>query len=346
MPVPMTVPASTVAGPGTASLRLAQQWVWSAGQASVGMPASDGPDIAFTVSRQRVVVLDRQGGVRWQVRRDVRDVAPAFVDDLLLVPTEQGLVALDRATGREQWTATVGDRTNTPVITGRRAVATTWGGVMAAVDVADGRVAWQLQLGGHALGPAAASGSTAVATFDAGRVAGATAVDVATGRPGWTVPLPPDGVSGPAIEGGVMVVVAADLAAHGLALDSGAEKWRTPLEGAGSPEVVPRPQGDGTVLVAHRLGGLALLDAREGRARWNTPRAGAAVRGAPAGPGPNGWFALPLHDGRVVLGGLGREPETRAPPSLASGVARGPDGMLLVATEQGKENGVTALRGW
>ena len=334
------------AGDRSSKLELTREWGWSAARESAAMPAADGADIALTVSGGRVVMLDDQGKVRWQVDHEVRDVAPAFAGSLLLVPTEQGLLALDRATGRQRWSAPVGDRTNTPAVDGGRAVVTTWEGTLAAIDLADGKVAWRLKLAGNALGPAAAARGTAVATFDTGRAAGAVAVDLATGRQRWSAPLTADGVSAPAIGDGVVVVVAADVAAHGLSLESGAERWRTPLDGSGSPEMAPLPQPDGSVLVAHRLGGMALLDGGDGRVRWDSPRVGAAVRGGPAGPGPNGWFATTLHDGRIVLAGPDHQPDVRTPPSLTSGVAAGPGGVLLVAMAQGKENGLDALSGW
>lgn len=328
-------------------LTLAIAWEWSPPSGfSAGIPAADTKEIALTAEHHLVFLLDAHGAVRWRVERPVRDVAPALTDDLVLAPTETGLLALDRATGKERWTATLDDRTNTPVVAGGRAVVTTWEGLMAGVDLADGKIAWRTKLGGPVLGPPAASGTTAVATFDTGRAAGAVAVDIATGRPRWSVPLAADGNSAPAVVGGAVVIVAADLAAHGLALDTGAERWRTPLEGAGAPEAPPLPAPDGTVVAPHRQGGMALLDVADGRLRWAASSDGAAMRGGPAGPGPNGWFAMPLFDGRVLLGGPDRETQTRQPPSLTNGVAVGPGGVLLVATAQGDENRLSALRGW
>ncbi len=349
--------AATTAGLDASSrLHLAAAWDWSPPPGfSVGIPASDSSEIALTTEHQLTVLLDAKGAVRWRVERPVRDVAPALTADSVLVPTEKGLLALDRATGRERWTATLDDRTNTPVVVGGvggRAVVTTWKGLLAGIDLADGSVAWRTPLGGASLGPAAVSGSTAVATFDTGHVAGAVAVDAATGRQRWAVALPPDGTSAPAIvagpdgRGATVVVVAADVAAHGLALDNGAERWRTPIEGAGSPEVPPLPQADGTVVASHRQGGMALLDAADGRVRWEARSDSAAIRGGPAGPGPNGWFALPLFDGRLLLGGADRRADVREPPSLANGVAMGPGGLLLVATAQGKDNRLSAVKGW
>jgi outer membrane protein assembly factor BamB len=233
------------------------------------------------------------------------------------------------------------------------AVVTTWEGSLAALDLADGHRAWKVALGGDSLGPAAAAAPAApgaapavVASFDTGHAAGVAAYDGATGARRWLSPVPADGVSAPAVAGGSVVVVAADAAAHALSLDTGAERWRRPVEGAGSPEVAPLALTDGAIVVAHRQGGLAALDGSDGRVRWTAGSDGAAVRGGPAGPGPNGWFALPLDDGRVLLGGPDREPDARQPGGLAMGVATGPGGVLVVSSGQGDVNGVEAVTGW
>ncbi|HWC10678.1 MAG TPA: PQQ-binding-like beta-propeller repeat protein, partial [Acidimicrobiales bacterium] len=191
-----------------------------------------------------------------------------------------------------------------------------------------------------------------VATWEGehGAGAGAVAVDPATGRQRWAVPLPEGGVSGPGLAtvagDELAVVVAGDIAAHALALDSGAERWATPLQGAGSPEVAPVDAGGGTVLVAHRLGGMALLDGADGRVRWEAASDGAAIRGGPAGPGPGGAYALPLDDGRVLVAGPRRPARLVDPPGRVSGVAAGPGRVLLVATRETAENDLTALAGW
>jgi outer membrane protein assembly factor BamB len=347
---PTTTSGAAHAAPTITSLRLIQAWRWSApDEASAGMPAADGGGIAVLSGRKRLTLLDQAGEVLWQVERsDLRDVAPALTESLVLAPTDDGLAAYDRATGRERWVATLGDRANTPALAGGRAVVTTWDGLLAAVDVATGKEAWRMRLGGNVLGPAAAAGGTAVATFDSGRVAGAVSVDVATGRQRWAARLPADGVSSPAIStaAGTAVMVVGDVSARGLSLDDGSERWRRPLDGSGSPEVPPLAFGDGRVLLAHRLSGLVMVDARDGRVEWEARADDAAVRGGPAGPGPNGWFALPLNDGRLMLAGPDRTTDVRDPPGLTSGVATGPDGLLLVGIGQGDENGLSALRGW
>jgi outer membrane protein assembly factor BamB len=140
--------------------------------------------------------------------------------------------------------------------------------------------------------------------------------------------------------------MAADLAAHGLALDTGTELWRVDLEGAGSPEVPPLAVAGGTVLVAHRLGGMALIHAGDGSVSWRVSSDGAAIQGGPTGPGPEGRFALPLDDGRVLVAGPGRATSMVDPPGRVAGVATGPDGTLLVAGREADDNGLTASTGW
>jgi len=334
---------------------LEMEWMWSPPPpASVGMPAAEGEDVAVTWGRQRLVVLDRAGALRWESpRQDLRDVAPVFTSQLVLAPTEDGLAAFDRRSGRARWEAKLGDRTNTPAISGATAVVTTWEGNLAGIDLRDGKVRWQTKLGGNSLGPPAASGTTVVATFATQVKAGAVAVDAASGRQRWAVALPAGaagGTSAPAIvavpgAGDVAVVVAADLAAHGLSLDNGAERWRSEVEGAGSPEVPPLALAGGKVLAAHQLGGMAMLDARDGTKEWAASSDQAAVRGGPAGPGPNGWFAMPLYDGSLMLAQAGYT-EFRDPPGLTTGVARGPGNLLLIGVGQGTENGLNAAVGW
>ena len=331
-----------------------RRWRWVAPPPSyVGMPAADDEGVVVTYGHAHVVLLDAGGRPRWTVDHpNVRDVAARLTPDAVLVPTEEGLLALDRATGTARWEARIGERANTPVVAAGRAVVSTWDGSLAAFDLAGGGVAWRVPLPGVALGPAGGDDRVVVTTWEAegGAGAGLLAVDPATGRERWEVPLPVGGLSGPGLltAGGerLAVVIAGDVAAHALSLDSGTERWSTPLEGAGSPEVVPVDAGGGTVLLGHRLGGLVLLDGADGRVRWEAASDGVAVRGGPAGPGPGGTYALPLDDGRLLLAGPHRPARLLDPPGRVSGVAAGPGGALLVATRENRENDLSALSGW
>ena len=342
--------------PGTASPTTA--WEWKAPDpAYAGMPASDGDDVAATYGTIALVLLDgADGSVRWEAKRaDLRDVAPRLTSDVVLAAANDGVVAFERDTGRIRWDTKLGERANTPVVAEGKAVVSTWEGSLVALDLADGSVAWRFGLPGPALGPAATDGTAVVTTWEAesGRSAGAVAVEAADGRQRWAVALEPDGVSGPAIAGGggrgsppVVVVVAGDIAAHGLDLGDGTERWHTDTEGAGSPEVPPLPLGDKDVLVAHRLGGLVLLDAGTGRSSWTTSSDGVAVRGGPAGVSADGPFAFPLDDGRVLVAAPAEESGYVGNGGRVSGVAVGPGGILVMGTREGVENGLIALSGW
>ena len=333
-----------------------QGWVWTAPPpAWVGLPAADDREVAFTYGHQHLVVLDADGRRRWQADRlGLRDVAPTLTAEMVVAATDDGLAGYRRSDGVELWSTPVGGRANTPVIVGRLAVTSTWEGAAVAVDVAGGKVAWTATLPGPALGPPATDGTVVVVSWDRAsqRSGGAVAVDGASGRRRWAVGLPGGGISAPAVTAGagagtgVAVVVAGDLAAHALALTTGAEKWRTPVEGAGSAEVPPLAVDARSVLVAHRLGGLDLLDAATGRRTWQVASDGAAVRGGPI-MGPTGSYAFPLDDGRVLLTGPNRETELVRPPAgRVSGLAVGPRGWLVASLREAAVNTVEAGPLW
>ena len=341
-------PVEHAAGPSATDLH--GGWVWTApAPAWTGMPAADDREVAVTFGHQQLVVLDGEGRERWRAPRlGLRDVAPRLTADVVLAATDDGVAAFRRADGSLVWDVPLGQRANTPVVVGRLAVTSTWEGNLVALDAGDGRVVWKAALPGPSIGPPATDGTAVAVTWDRvdRRSGGAMAVEGSTGRTRWAVPLPGGGVSAPTVTGDRSVVmVAGDLAAHGLALATGERRWRTPLEGAGSPEVPPATVDPGSVLVAHRLGGLDLLDSATGRRLWQVGTDGAAVRGGPV-VGPAGSFAFPLDDGRLVLAGPNRSFETRQAPGRISGLAAGPRGLLIGAIRGAAVNTVEATPDW
>ena len=190
------------------------------------------------------------------------------------------------------------------------------GGVVIAFDLADGRVAWRTALPGPAIGPPATDGAAVAVTWESmpatrrgrwrstaptgasgGRCPSSRAASAA--RPSSPSARRPGRGPGPT-DGSVVVVVAGDIAAHGLDLADGYRAVAHRHRRAGSPEVPPLPLGDGEVLVAHRLAGLVLLDAGHrrrpvGRHRPGAWRCGAGRRGTvPTDPSPSpsttaGW---------------------------------------------------------
>lgn len=341
-------------GAQPARAEVQEKWRWQApAPAYVGMPAADPAGVAFTSALSRLILLDTGGRTLWRAKEPhLRDVAPRLTPDLVVAATERGLVAFDRVDGTTRWVTELGERPNTPAEANTSLVVSTWEGSLFGVEKASGAVEWRSALPGPALGPAVTDGRLAVVTWvaDDNTAAGALAVDVGSGERRWAVPLPPGGVSAPAITStgkrpAEVVAVAGDVAAHGLDLETGRELWRAPTEGAGSPEVPPLALPGGDVLVAHRLGGLALLDGA-GKLRWEVASDGASVRGAPTGPSPEGRFAFPLDDGRLLLAGPQAQASMIDPPGRISGVVSGPGGLLIVATREAPENGVTASTGW
>jgi len=337
--------------PGGNARPVSSGWVWTApAPAWIGMPAADDRDVAFTYGRQKLALLDAEGRLRWDAERvGLRDVAPRLSPELVLAATDDGVIALRRSDGNKVWDTTVAGRANTPVVAAGLAVTSTWKGALVALDLAGGREMWRVALPGPSIGPPATDGAAVVVTWDRsdGSAGGAVAVEAATGRTRWAVALPGGGISAPAVTpDGSAVMVAGDLAAHSLALASGDERWRTALDGAGSPEVPPVAVDARSVLVANRLGGLDLLDAGTGRQTWRVTTDGAAVRGGPA-VGPQGSFAFPLDDGRVLLAGPKRATELLNPPGgRVSGVATGPGGLLIGATREATVNTVEGGPTW
>ena len=326
------------------------RWTWTAPAPSwTGMPGADDREVAVTYGHHALVLLDGAGRERWKAARlGLRDVAPRLTDDLVVAATDDGLAAFRRSDGSVVWDTPVGGRANTPVVVGGVAVTSTWEGRLVAVDLARGTVAWRVVLPGAALGPPATDGTAVVVSWDRGvdRSAGVVAVEAGPGGQRWATTVPGGGVSAPAVTpDGALVVVVGDLSARALDLRSGKERWRTALDGAGSPEVPPAPVGERSILVAHRLGGLDLLESATGRREWQLVTDGAAVRGGPV-VGPRGTFAFPLDDGRLVIAGPGQETEFRQAPNRISGLVAGPGGLLVAASRGAPVNTVQATPDW
>ena len=339
----------------------AVRWRWRPPPpADLGMPAADKEGVVVTVSHVFVVSLRPDGSDRWTARDlGVREETPLMTPALVVVPTDNGLVAFERTTGQVRWGTRLGassieapdpdDAASTPVLAGQTVLTCLSGGALVAVDADSGAVRWRVALPGRSDGPPATDGHTVVATWDPehGDGAAVAAFDLATGERRWSAPLRAGAVGAPAIAGGARpfaVVVDHDLAAKAFDLATGRRLWATEVGAAGSPEVPPLPLGDGTVLVADRLAGLTLLDAG-GHRRWSARAHAAAVRGGPVGPA-DGIYALPLYDGKVLLAGPGHGTAVvDAPGGLVSGVAIAPGGGLLVSSAQGREDQLVAYAG-
>jgi len=350
--------ARATGGPPLGTVR----WRWRPPPgASVGMPVAGADGVAATFSHTFVIALRGDGTEEWRARRlGVREETPLLTRELVVVPADDGLVAIDRATGRVRWDTHTGgdvqrpdpdDATSTPVGDGASVFTCLSRGALVALDAGSGAVRWRTPLAGRSDGPPATDGRTVIATWDPdeGDGGGIGAFDAVTGQPRSTAPLTGGAVSAPAlvrIDHGrtLAVTVDHDLAAKAFDVADGRRVWATRIGGGGSPEVPPLGLAHGQTLVADRVGGLTLLDAR-GHRLWSTRVHAAAVRGGPVGPVGAGVYALPLYDGKVLLAGPGHGTAVvDAQGGPVSGAAVGPGNTLLVSSAQGRDDQLVAYR--
>ena len=333
---PAPAPASGTAPRGDATVA----WRWDAPPAAnVGAPAADGHDVAVTTGRHAVVLL-RAGGVRWRSEhRGVLDVAPRLTTALVVVPTDDGLIALDRRDGRRRWTAVLGDRATTPVPAGGQLVTTLWNGSVVAVDAGTGRTSWRVPLGGPTLAPPVASGDVVVASWDGG-LAG---VDAATGTVRWDVVLP-RGTGAPGVVDGRAIVVAGDATARAHDLRTGALRWSVAVRGPGAAEVPPVAAGAGDAVVVTATGSVARLDAATGAVRWATAGGAGVWRG---GVVVGRWStAVPVGLESVALLHPRRPARVLDPAGAVTGITGTAGGELLVATAHTNANALLAYVDW
>jgi len=202
-------------------------------------------------SDEQLYALDAADGAeRWIAATTAwGPVAPALGEDLLIVGGRGDvLVALQAADGVERWRHAGGGWFAGPIaVAGGRVVALAWDGVLQALDAAQGRPLWQLR-GSRGRGFSAPPCVTAASVFVGDRIY-----------------LEAQGQRAPGY------------ALRALDAASGAERWRTLLEGRVAFQ--PVLAGD-TLLCVEEEGQLRALDAASGAERWRLPL-GAALVGVP-----------------------------------------------------------------
>jgi outer membrane protein assembly factor BamB len=332
--------------PGPAAARPAG-WTWhTTADANAGMPTADAGGVTSVLDHEEVVLLDRAGRRRWEVTpgMPLYDTAPLLERGQIVVASDQGLVALVRATGATRWATDLGDRAATPARAGNVLVTTTWSGRMAAVDADTGAIAWALDLPGTLYDPPAVANGLAFATWDDGASAALIAVDAQTGALRWSTSLPGGGVSAPTIVDDAVVVIAGDAFAYAIDARDGAPRWHSVMPGPGSPEVAPVVLSGDRICLADRDGDLKVVHVTDGTQDWDMGGVGGAFRGGPVALGPD-TVALPVDDGRVVVARGGQVEEILDPSGLVPGVATSGDGRLVIATREGQPSMISAV-GW
>ncbi len=180
---------------------------------------------------------------------------------------------------------------------------------LAAVDVASGEVAWRASRGGAVEStPAVVTEGTTDA--DGAVVAGANdgtvaAHALADGSERWTVETGDAVVSSPAVRDGTAYVGSDDGSLHALAVADGTEAWRFDT---GGPVVSSPAATSETVVVGSADGGVYAVDAATGEQRWRFDTGGPVYSSPAVGRGDDGdtvyvgsrdryLYALVLADG-------------------------------------------------
>ena len=137
------------------------QWTHSMPEDIVITPAISNEGVHVCDMSGRLTTLDiGSGGVLWQRsldsqsrswKRTQTEVLPLAVDEdtLLVVNSENELVALETATGELLWVATEADFFGSPAIADRTAVVGTLEGRVIGVDIDSGNLMWTVEHGGR-----------------------------------------------------------------------------------------------------------------------------------------------------------------------------------------------------
>lgn len=224
----------------------------------------------------------------WRAPRASPTGAMAIGGEILVAGEEDGLLALDLASGEVRWrVALEGAVALPPLIVDGAAVAAEAGGTLNAVELASGEIRWRFATGHEQIvtAPLAAQELVLVVGQSMGRPAGdLIAVEVATGAERWRAPVGYHGQRTVAVDGDVVYAILADpsrpesptLAAIEVA--TGRVRWRS-RAAAATDLITSGPAVDGGFAVvgigrraANRSawagGGLLAVDAQTGDRRW------------------------------------------------------------------------------
>ena len=154
-------------------------------------PVVAGQRVYATAQDGDLYAFDLDTGLElWRCAIDAGLSSPAVWHELVIAGTGSGPVAVDAATGTEQWRIDTFESVNaTPLIAGDRVFIVTDDGMVAAIDVQTGEVQWRAEIpgGGSGASPALTGGILIVAGYSA-----LVAYDEDTGDELWTQDLRQD----------------------------------------------------------------------------------------------------------------------------------------------------------
>ncbi|MEM6331087.1 MAG: PQQ-binding-like beta-propeller repeat protein [Planctomycetota bacterium] len=235
-----------------------------------------------------------EGSEAWSFATESEvNAAPIPHGDTLLVTTEAGeLIALAAATGDERWRFQIDGplRCSPTVLAGTggsgHALLAGCDARLTAVDLATGREAGAVDIGGQTGSTAAILGRRAYFGTEAGEFLAVDAGDPATPKIAWRYRDPRRGQgirTAAAVTDQLVAYGSNGKALYGLRPADGEALWEKPVRSRveSSPVIVRGPQGAARVVAATARGRLLMLDAASGETLWQYD-AGGGFAGSPA----------------------------------------------------------------
>jgi outer membrane protein assembly factor BamB len=320
-----------------------QRWRLALPSATIGIPLVDADAILVTTA-DSVVALSHDGRGIWATPfAGTRIYAPRVDGDLVFVAGERALVALRRDSGDVVWRFDTGEgdgvRVNRPAVLDGVVVVTTSGGRVVGLERATGAIRWDTAMATESGAQVAVADGVAVVVG----IAEWAAFDVATGARRWSGDLGLIGTSSPVIvpdDHGGLAVVATDDKLLAVGLRDGRLRWEA---SAAQSELaqVPAVTGDGRLLVPDHWGRLTGYRAADGKVLWHAAgKDGVALWGEPVLLGARLVAVALAKDGPRIASPTASV--ALRPPSPGLGVARLPDGGLVVSTYGDGQNYLVA----
>jgi outer membrane protein assembly factor BamB len=219
------------------------------------VPLKDGHLVAVTLDT---------GVAKWMV--DIATtLTPATGDGLVFVVTEDGIRALDAATGKVKWTTPLPGGAAAPLYWDTSwLLASTPAGDLAAFRASDGTLVWRQQLGAPlATAPAPALDRIYLSLTD-GRL---LALSLATGQTAWTQKIPGK-VAGLLALDDQLVFGTTENFVHSLNVVNGHQRWKWRVGG----DVIGIPIADNKrIYFTARDNLLRAVDRKSGNLKWKAP---------------------------------------------------------------------------
>ena len=286
-PAPESRPAQT---PAPAAASYASAWT---------VPFSgDGP-LTLTFTSSSLILSGSEiptearalddGHTLWTSKREA-NAAPAIAGNLVIVPSDGQLVALDAATGHDVWTAEYSGVAQPPAVA-EDTVLTAAGTTLVARRAADGTPIWSADLGASAIAPPAVGDAVIVVALDNRQL---SAFDRGTGRPIWRHPnnVTPLALT---VLGDRVYLSAAEGYACAHKLEHGRQDWCFPVR----VRPIGAPVGDAKQMYFAFLDNTVhVFDRRSGR-RYLTPSLDALPAGGPTLTADH--LIVPVVTGEFVL---------------------------------------------